>query len=57
MNSPLMNDTKKKKIMQNISTNNLFENDFYDKILSKKKINILSDSEYSFRDNSKSRND
>ena len=57
LNSPLMNDTKKKKIMQNISTNNLFENDYYDKILSKKKINILSDSEYSFRDNSKSRND
>ena len=57
LNSPLMNEPKKKKIMQNISTNNLFENDYYDKILTKKKLNILNDSEYSFRDNSKSRND
>ncbi len=57
LNSPLMNEPKKKKIMQNVSTNNLFENDYYDKILTKKKLNILNESEYSFRDNSKSRND
>ena len=59
LNSPLLNEPKKKKILQNVSTSNLYDNDYYERILSTDRNfnNKINENEYIIKNNNKERDD
>jgi hypothetical protein len=57
LNSPLFNESRKIKMIQNASTNNFFENNFYEKILKTDKNFINENKEYVALNKGNNRND
>ena len=57
LNSPLFNESRKIKMIQNASTNNFFENNFYEKILKTDKNFINENEEYVALNKGNNRND